>query len=211
MHCTYHVSVRFFGCWLGLFHDLKIFGRENLPRENGFILAANHVSFADPPVIGVACAPRAMHFMAKKELFQHNIWGWWFKAVRCIPIARNDRDIKATKEAINALKSGRNVAIFPEGTRSVTQEFQEPELGAGFLATKAHVPVVPIYISGTNKVLPKGGKYTCWNPVRAFIGKPINPDDFPAIGDRRKRYESLTNKIMASIAELKTMSSSKGL
>jgi len=211
MGFTYRISVWFFGIWLGLLHNIKIYGRENLPRRGAFIMAANHVSYADPPVVGVACAPIGMHFMAKKELFESRKWGWWFKAVQCIPISRDDKDIRATKQAIDSLKKGRNLAIFPEGTRSATGELQEAELGASFLASKAGVPVVPVYIDGTDKVLPKGGKYKCWAPIRAYIGKPVHPNEFSGISDRRKRYEGLRDKIMASIAELRTMSSSKGL
>ncbi|GAF87376.1 unnamed protein product, partial [marine sediment metagenome] len=79
-------------------HFIKVYGREHLPKKGPFILASNHVSLGDPPVIGVTCHTMPLHFMAKQELFESKQWGWWFKLTNCISISQDGKDFKAIKE-----------------------------------------------------------------------------------------------------------------
>jgi 1-acyl-sn-glycerol-3-phosphate acyltransferase len=198
----YRASCFFFHVWLRIGHDLKVYGRHNRPKKGPFICASNHLSLADPPVLGSAFwVP--MNFMAKKELFMSKVWGWWFRVVKCIPISSDSRDFNAAKIALKQLENGYAIAIFPEGTRSETGEFLEPEVGAGFLAAKSRAPVIPVYIWGSGNVLPKGGKYKWGPPVRAFIGKPVDFSKAEEIMDRREKYNFMSKRIMQEIAGLK--------
>lgn len=210
MFFLYRISCLFFHIWLRAGHNLLVFGRKYRPKKGPFICASNHVSFADPPVLGSAFwVP--LSFMAKKELFENKRWGWWFRGTGCIPISRDKKDFHATKEALKKLSNGNAIAIFPEGTRSENGKFLEPETGAGFLAAKSGVPVIPVYISGTDKVLPKGGQYKWGMPIKAFIGSPVDFSGVEKIENKRGRYEFMSKKIMHEIVRLKTKAEKHGL
>lgn len=203
MRLIYDLSVKgLFYPWLKIFHSFKIHGAENFPKTGGFIFASNHVSFMDPPVLSI-CRFKQIIFMAKQELFKGKKWGWWFSGVDCIPISRDGRDFRATKEAIAALKAGKLLAIFPEGTRSENNKLREAELGAAFLADKTGVPFVPAYIDGTQSALPKGGRYKMFVPVNVFVGKPVDFSDALNTSDKRERYIVMSKKIMKSIDDLR--------
>jgi len=210
MGLLYRCSVMFFYIWLHALHGFKIYGRKNRPRRKPFIVVSNHVSLADPPAVGITFQRFVLSFMAKKELFESRRWGWWFKGTNCIPISRNKNDFSATKEALRRLAKGEAIVIFPEGTRSDNNEMKDPELGVAFLASKANVPVCPIYIDGTYGVLPKGGKYKAWEQVRVFIGPSLDVSSVDPKLERRKRYEVIADKIMKAIAELKKQSEAAG-
>ena len=202
----YRFSVMCFYIWLTVLHRLKIFREARYPLRGAFICAANHVSLGDPTVIGATSFIRHLHFMAKEELFQNKRWGWWFRSCECIPLSRNKKDHRATKTALNMLKKGKAIGIFPEGGRSETGELGKPEVGVGFLADKANVPVIPIYVKGTKGALPKGGKYKIGSPIEVYIGKPVDFSGAQKITDRRERYTYKSNEIMQAIAHLKKKS-----
>lgn len=204
----YAVSRLLFVGWIKVFHSLKVFGRENLPKRGPFICAANHTSYGDPPLVGVACNTAQLIFMAKEELFRDKYWGWWFKILDCVPISRDKKDYRATKEALKRLKKGKSIGIFPEGKRSRLAQIVEPEPGAGFLALKADVPVIPFFISGAEKALPVGGRYKIWTPVKVYIGKQVDFEGIEKIRDKREKYHFVSERIMEAITRLKWKSSS---
>jgi len=186
-----------------LLHFIRVHGRKNIPKKGPLILASNHVSLGDPPIVGVTCNRVPIHFLAKEELFYGKRWGWWFRWTRCIPISRDKNNFKAIKEILAKLKEGRAIGLFPEGTRSETGELQEAELGVGFLAVKSKAPVIPMYISGSKKALPVGGPYRPGLPIKVYIGKPVDLSEAEKISDRRQKYRFASDKIMQAIASLK--------
>lgn len=185
-----------FSAWLFLkcFCGFTVTGSENVPREGGFILATNHASNADPLVIGAAC-PIALHFMAKEELFKHRFFGAVLKCVHAFPVRRGQGDLHAIREAIKRVKKGGGLLIFPEGGRSEDGSLGKGHEGVGFLASKLNVPVVPAYISGTNKLLPKGSGRVNPSKVRVTFGKQI-------LVERRMPYQAVADKIMDEIRRL---------
>jgi len=181
----------------------KFYGRENVP-ESPYIVVANHVSLLDPPLAGIACKKNDLDFMAKKELFDKPILGLWTRNVNCIRVDRDSSSIQSLKEVIARLKKGRNVGIFPEGTRSEDGSLQEAKRGVGFMIHKGMVPVIPIYIEGSNKALPKGGGIKFGTRINVIVGKPIQYKDFELPdGSTKDKYEYITNIVMDKIKELK--------
>lgn len=138
-----------------LFCRYKIIGAENIPVSGGVIIAANHISLWDPPVVG-AGATRPIHFMAKEELFAIPALKWIITKINAFPVRRGAADRTAIRYAISLLKKGEVLGLFPEGTRSKTGILGKPEPGIAMIALKAGVPIVPAAIIGTNKVGKEG-------------------------------------------------------
>lgn len=179
---------------LKVFFRMKVYGQENIPKKGGFILASNHVSYIDPPAVGAA-ANRRVKFMAREDLFSHPLLGWWLRNVEVIPVKRDSADLSALKAAMKILKQGRGLALFPEGRRSTDGKIGEPEPGIGFLAAKTGVPVIPTFVSGTEKALPKGAKKIKPHQVSVCFGKQI-------LIERRMPYQDIANNIMQEIRHL---------
>ncbi|MBU2691222.1 MAG: 1-acyl-sn-glycerol-3-phosphate acyltransferase [Candidatus Eisenbacteria bacterium] len=141
--------------------------------EGGCLLAANHKSYLDPPMISVVLF-EAIHFLSKIELFRVPVLGPLIRSLGALPVKRGAVDLRSIKIYVNALRTGRPVLIFPEGTRRPEPGFRKPRGGVAFLARMAGVPVVPIYIGGTSgwwKALIRKRRVT----VR--FGEPIHPGD----------------------------------
>ena len=127
----------------------RIYGRENVPSEGGFVLCINHISAMDP-VFVAACLPfkRQVHYMAKKELWNIKLLNWMLTEMKCIPVDRGNADLSAVRSALQAVKDGHPLGIFPQGTRS-RDNTPTPMLGgASMIAMRAGVPVIPCYIDG---------------------------------------------------------------
>ncbi len=154
------------------FFPLTIKGRENIPAKGAFIVASNHLSHLDPPLVSFAVG-RPIYHIAKKSLFANKIFGWLLYGLGSFPIERQGSDIGAMRECLRKLKAGQPLALFPTGTRVVGEEKIAPKSGVGFLGVKAGVPVIPMKIVGTDLVLPKGSKKIHKQPVSIAIGKPL--------------------------------------
>jgi len=204
MSLLYVTTAFVFLSLLHTMHSYKVYGKKNLPKKGPYIVASNHVSNADPIVVGCLTPFGHIYFFAKDELFHHKKWGWWFRGMKAISTNRDRRDYKAVKKALQYLKNGKCIGVFPEGTRSTNGELgQEGGLGIGLLVEKTGAPVIPIYLVGTNKALPPGSKYKTGTPVRTYIGKRVDFSGAQRIKDRRKRYEFFTKRVMKAISEVK--------
>ena len=145
-------------------------GRRNIPLKGAFVLASNHISNLDPPLLGISTT-RRLHYMAKAELFKHPFWGWWLRELWAFPIKRGEADFGALKQALAILKKGEPVLLFPQGTRAIHGKEDKPLPGAGFLVQKARVPVVPVYVSGSDKAMPPGSKRIYRHKVKVIFGE----------------------------------------
>jgi len=173
---------------------IRVKGREHLPKEGGFILASNHVSYLDPIVLAIASC-RRLDFMAKQDLFSHPVLAWWMRSVGVVPVKRDSADLGAIKEAMRRIRKGRVLTLFPEGSRSDGKHHTEPQSGVGFLAIKANAPVIPAFISGTALALPKGAKFIRPARISVCFGRQISLE-------RRMPYQDFAQLIMESIRSL---------
>jgi len=173
---------------------LKIHGRQNIPKEGGFILACNHLSYLDPIVLGVAC-PRDIDYMARHDLFENKIFGRMISSVNAFPVKRDSADLSAIKEVIKRVGSGKVVGLFPQGGRKEIDSQDKPEAGIGFLAAKTNAPVIPAFISGTQRALPKGAKFIRPGEIIVSFGNEIPIE-------RGMPYSEIAEKIMAGIRQL---------
>jgi len=189
--------------WVGLKVKtrLKVVGSEWVPSSGGVILAANHASFLDPPLLGVSVRNRVVRFMARDTLFHHRALGWLLYKFGVVPLSREKGDVAAIKTAIRLLRDGNCVALFPEGTRTTTGELQQAKGGIGFLINKAAVPVVPVYINGSFQAWPKGAEKIKSHPVSVHFGKPISPEELIIHDDRGKPdFDAIAALVMNRIA-----------
>jgi 1-acyl-sn-glycerol-3-phosphate acyltransferase len=164
-------------------------GRELIPREGPVILIGNHVSYLDPPALGVAC-PRQVYFMAKVELFRIPLFGYIIGALGAFPVKRGAPDRKAIKRALEILASGKVLGIFPEGTRIMTGELGPAEEGAALLALRTGACLVPAGIRGTRGP----------GPVRIVFGEPVPQEDLNP--KDRASVRILTDRAMERIRAL---------
>lgn len=168
--------------YLKIFTGLRVYGLENVPRTGAAVVACNHVSSWDPPVVGVAIN-RKLEFMAKKELFEKPLLAAVLRGLRAFPVDRQRNDIGAIKEALRRLKAGRVVGIFIQGTRNDGDAAALD--GAAYLAQRAGSVVVPTAI---------------WRQGRAFhvrFGEVISPS-----GSDREDMKQLTSRLALEIKAL---------
>lgn len=188
---------------LKLLFGFKVNGRGNIPSAGGVIIAANHLSYLDPPVLG-AGVPRLAHYMARDDLFSFPIWGNFLRFLNAFPVHREGVDMAAIKRAINHLQRGGALILFPEGTRSLTGELLPPQPGAGMIAWEGRAAVVPAYIRGTDKALPPKAKFIRFKKVEVTFGRPFSPGRlFSSSAPRKEIYLKISQHIMSEIALLK--------
>lgn len=144
---------------------VRVTGAENVPLSGGVVVAANHISNLDPPLLGIAL-PRPVSYMAKKELFALPVLGGILPHLNAFPVDRQAGGTAALRAALRLIKEGRCVGIFPEGGRNVSGTNQE-KAGAAFLAAASGAPVVPAAIVGTRHLRLFGN-------VTVVFGDPIH-------------------------------------
>lgn len=185
---------------------LHIEGQEFIPRTGPAILAANHVSYIDPIIIGIATR-RPVRFMAKKELFRVPLFGWLLRQFGTIPINRYRTDVQAFKLAASALKVGEVIAIFPEGTRGDGVDLRPAKPGIGLIAARTGAPVIPTFHRGTEKIFPRGAWFPRPYRVTVKFGAPCRFPEKQAETEQ-DQVVMFSQTIMEKIAALKSRSES---
>lgn len=173
---------------------VKVEGNRNVPQKGAFILASNHISDMDPFLVGT-CITRKLNYMAKKELFANKFWNWMFRKWGAFPVDREKADISAIKEAIKLLNSGKGLLLFPEGGKRDGIENSKVQDGVGFLASKTQVPVIPVFIKGADKAMPKNAKFIKPADINVRFGEKISIE-------RGMPYHDASLKIVESIRHL---------
>lgn len=186
-----------------LFYNLKVYDADKVPKKGGFILASNHLSFFDPPVLACA-AKRQLNFLAREDLFRAFVIGWFIKRLKAIPVKRDFQDMRAMREAARKLMDGEPLLLFPEGTRGGGDEFLDAKLGVSFLARLAKVPIVPVYLEGTDKALPRGARFFKPAKICVRFGDAINLSGFERKGviDKKVFDREVAAEVMRGIKVL---------
>ena len=190
---VYKVIRQLFTWIFQIFYRWDVRGQENIPEEGAFLLCANHISWWDPPLMG-CITHRIVRFMAKEELFKIPVGGKILPMVHAFPVKRDSADRRAIKTALDTLKNGGIVGIFPEGTRSRTADLLPPQAGIGLIAVKSQASVVPVAIIGP---------YKLFRSIKVRIGKPITFPEYYGVRVKAEQLEDTAQRIMAEIACLR--------
>jgi 1-acyl-sn-glycerol-3-phosphate acyltransferase len=181
----------------------EVSGLENLPKSGAFILASNHASHLDPPIVG-SLIPQQVCFFARKTLWKRGFATWWLNIVGTIPVDRDGgSDVNAIKRVLQALKNNKVIILFPEGTRSPDGKLQSAKPGVGLLACRTRVPVVPARIFGSFDAFGRDGKVHVPTAVSVVYGKSISPEEYDDPSAGKERYQRASERIMTHIAALK--------
>jgi len=178
-----------------------------IPRAGPVILAANHISNADPVLVGAWLTPklgRRIHWLGKREMFDWPIVGWMARNGGVVPVDRGAADVDAFRLAQRVLEAGHVLVVFPEGTRSPTAELQRPKDGLAMLALRTNATVGPIGVSNTDRVWKKGSLLPRpGGHATLRIGAPFRvADELPRDLDRKSAKAAATDLIMRRIAAL---------
>jgi 1-acyl-sn-glycerol-3-phosphate acyltransferase len=179
----------------------EVVGLDNVPRQGPFLMASNHCSHLDPPLLGCQI-PHQIRFFARSTLWKPGLASWWLDTVETIPVDRDGADVTAMKKTIATLTAGNVVILFPEGTRSPDGHIQTAKPGVGMIACKARVPVVPARIFGSFDAFGREHRIPRPHPVSYVIGRPLLPKDFDDPASGKQRYQLASEKIMSAITAL---------
>ena len=185
---------------------LHVTGLEHLPKHGPFIVAPNHVSLLDPPVVAAALPP---------QVLGQTYWGGWTgimfanrlmrlfsRGARVVPIDPQRGSLSNLAFGIAALQRGYNLVWFPEGAISRTGVIQQFRPGIGLILTVHPVPVVPVWIAGTYEALPRGQRRLRRHPITVTFGKPVDVETLRCRGDGAEPYERITAALHNCVAEL---------
>jgi 1-acyl-sn-glycerol-3-phosphate acyltransferase len=181
---------------------MTINGREHVPRTGPFVLAPVHRSYPDTPIAGCVTR-RRLRFMGKDTMWKNRQFGWMLSALGAFPVHRGTADREALRRAIEVLEAGDPLVLFPEGERKQGPTVQPLFDGAVYIAIKAGVPIVPVGIAGSERVMPKKAKFMYPRKVHVEIGPPIPAPVAPA-GGRLPRtvYKDHSAKLHAEMQRL---------
>jgi 1-acyl-sn-glycerol-3-phosphate acyltransferase len=190
----YDFAHAFVGVLLRVAFRYRIVGAEKVPRDGGVIVAANHISNLDPPILGVAL-PRPVSYMAKKELFAIPVLKTVITHLNAFPVDREAGGTAALRASLRMLKEGRAVGVFPEGGRNVTGTNEE-KAGAAFLAAASGAPVVPAAIVGTRRLRP-------FAKVTVIFGDPMH-----VVRNRQSKEDDLAKASSEIMQRIRTLEES---
>ena len=179
---------------------MKIEGIENVPSAGPAILAANHVSWLDPPALGSAC-PRPIRFLIARTVYERRAARWFYGGMRAIPVEPGCANPRGLRIAARALLSGELVGVFPQGLGLARGGARQPAPGALLLAALTRAPFVPVALSGTDRAWPPGRRVPRPRAVRVRFGKPYTPWGTKARPDRAEMSSAL-DELMSRIRKL---------
>lgn len=172
-----------------------------VPRTGGFIVAANHASYLDIPLLGCGMRRRAW-YLGRSDLFPVPGMNQILQQLGWIPLRTGRLDRDAFGKAVTLIKKGKVVVIFPEGRRSHDGQLQSPKPGIGVIVAQTGCPVVPAYLKGTYDVLPTGATWPSFRPVTVLFGDPLTFPRSEESGESKQFYQEVSRTVMDRIASL---------
>ena len=180
---------------------IENYDRQYVPTSGPFLLASNHVSYLDPPAIGVSFR-RPIYYFARDTLFRGPA-DQILRGVNAVPVNnRGGSDLTAMRRALDVLKMGEGLLVFPEGTRSPDGNFLPARRGIGLLACKSGVPVLPTRIFGTYEALGRGRKPKWGGPLKVRFGPVLQPDDYDPGRSDKERFDHASENILSAIKKI---------
>jgi 1-acyl-sn-glycerol-3-phosphate acyltransferase len=195
---------------LHTFYRIEYIGKNNIPKEYGCVIAINHSSFLDAPLVGSSIFGKVFRFMARDTLFASLLANILLRSMGALPIKRSAIDRKAWDIFIQLIKSGQHVLIFPEGTRTPNGQLQQGKAGAGMVVYKTKAKVIPVYVHGTFEAWPKGKKFpNFFKKLTVVYGSPIDFSEYFDKEENKATYQEITDRIMKEIKKLEKSLSKK--
>ncbi len=198
----------FYGCFRGLFIAIgrvlfrfRTVGTEHMPRHEGLLVAANHASYLDIPALGCAL-PRRVYYLGRYDLFPNRLLGGILRSLGWIPMRHYRLDRESFRTAIELIKGGKAVVIYPEGTRSKDGRLGPGKPGIGIIVAETGCRVLPVYLEGTHDVLPVGARWPRLRPIRVRIGESIDFSSDAAQYAGKQFFQHVSRTVMERIAEL---------
>lgn len=201
MRTIYWLGITFFRSATTALFGYRVIGKEKLVQEGGVLVAANHESFLDPPLLGIAYNSE-INYLARKTLFK-GFFNWLYTRWNAVPVDQDRPDMSSLKRIIKILRSGERVVIFPEGARTLDGSLQSGQPGTGLIVAKSKALVQPVRIFGARDCLPRGSGRLSLARITLVVGDPIefSPDELSAKG--RDGYQHIADRIMEEIGLLK--------
>ena len=190
-----------FRLFFRLYNRLEVRGLSNVPNEGPMLVASNHASFVDPPLVG-SVLPIRLRYLAKESLFRVPLLGFLIRTLGAVPVAREDsqRAGAVMKLLLALLKEGECVLLFPEGSRTEDGRLKPLEAGVAYLSVKTGVPVLPVYVKGSFEAWPKGKALPRPSKLKLSISRLIYPD--PDMSNERERREKLMKSLESELLAL---------
>lgn len=178
--------------------DIDIY---KVPKEGRLIICSNHISYLDPVIIG-AFIPRCIYFMAKKELYDSKFLSSLITFLNAFPVKRRSFDRNAFKTSSDVLENENALGLFPEGTRSTDGVLREGKKGIGFISVNSRTPILPVALSGTNKIIQKPHKRIFFPKIKIIIGDIINIDGILKKHNKKEAINIVVDKTMKEIGRI---------
>lgn len=201
MKTVYWVGYTFFRSMGKAFYNLNLVNEEKLVREGGVMMAANHESFLDPPLIGIS-HPENVTYLARKTLFT-GMTKWLYTNWDAIPVDQDNPDMTGVKKIIKALRTGKKVVLFPEGERTLDGKLGVALPGVGLIIAKSQTTVQPMRIFGAREALPRGSGKMKMAQISVVVGDPIYFDKENLKDYRGKEgYQKIADIVMKAISDI---------
>ena len=178
-----------------LVYNFHIEGIENIPQDRPLVMASNHRSYADPVILTMPMK-RPVTYMAKEELFKNKLFGWFITKLGAFPVKRGAGDMQVIDDSIAILNSGRNLVIFPEGTRSKDGKVGKGKTGVALIAAKSGADVIPCGI------IFEGEKLKFRSKLTLRFGKVIPAEEIAVEDASPRALKDVKKRIMGAITEL---------
>lgn len=198
----FYRSMNFFSWYLfKLLFPFKIYGQENI-QEGAAIIAANHVSYLDPPLLGIS-SPKQVHYLAKDSLFRIPVFGFLIRKMNAHPLRGDAGDVGVFKEALKLLMEGKKVVLFPEGKRSFDNQLLPIKPGISLLISKTGARVVPTYIFGTFQAWPRQHCFPSFRKkIGCVFGSGFTWNEFAHL-EKKQAQKMFAEKLTNAILDLK--------
>jgi len=207
MNLSYRLGWYFFRLMYATYFRWRVFNPERVPRTGAVILAANHASFLDPPLVGSGLN-RAINYLARKSLFRFPGIGALLRSWNAVPVDRDGGGAAGLKAILDRLLAGGGIILFPEGTRTRDGQLQPARSGIGLIVIKSQAPVVPVRTFGTFEAWGRNQRFPHPKKVAVKYGEPMRFEKLRAEAKNcpkarlKEIYQQIADEIMAAIAKL---------